>query len=136
MRFLFIPGNNSLSHAAKCLAVRERLVSRGHNCLIAITQGNSHFLKDQGCEYVILPDIQEINGAGFPSISWFTDHQRIIECIKAEAALLNQYKPHRAIGVFRFTLKASARIAGISYDSLICGCMTPYSESVLGVQAY
>jgi len=69
MRFLFVPGNNSLSHAAKCLAVRGRLISRGHDCLIATTKGNAPFLKDLGFEYVILPDIQEANGAGFPSIS-------------------------------------------------------------------
>jgi UDP:flavonoid glycosyltransferase YjiC (YdhE family) len=133
VKFLFVPGNNSLSHAAKCLAVRERLVSGGHECLIAVTRGNAHFLKSQGCEYVILPDIQEADGAGFPSISWFADQQRIIECIKAEVDLLRSYRPDRVIGVFRFTIKVSAHIAGIPHDSLICGCMTPYSQSALGV---
>lgn len=132
MRFLFIPGNNSLSHAAKCLVIREKLVARGHECLIAITERNSYFLKNLGCDYVVIPDIQESDGAGFPSISWFTDQQRIIECINAERSLLNRYRPHRVIGVFRFTLKASAHIACIPYDSLICGCMTPYSLGVLG----
>jgi UDP:flavonoid glycosyltransferase YjiC (YdhE family) len=133
MRFLFVPGNNSLSHAAKCLTISERLISRGHECLIAITRGNAQFLKNLDHEHVILPDIQESDGAGFPSISWFTDRHRIIEAIKAETALLNECRPHRVIGVFRFTLKASAQIAGIPYDSLICGCMTPYSQSVLGI---
>ncbi|MBI4880769.1 MAG: radical SAM protein [Planctomycetes bacterium] len=28
MRFLLVPGNNSLSHVARCLAIRERLVAR------------------------------------------------------------------------------------------------------------
>jgi UDP:flavonoid glycosyltransferase YjiC (YdhE family) len=133
VKFLFVPGNNSLSHAAKCLAVRERLVSGGHECLIAVTRDNSSFLKSQGCEHVILPDIQESDGAGFPSISWFADQQRIIQCIKAEVDLLKSYRPDRVIGVFRFTIKVSAHLTGIPYDSLICGCMIPYSQTTLGV---
>jgi hypothetical protein len=43
MRCLLIPGNNSLSHVAKCLAIRELLINRGkgHVVLIAVTQKNS-----------------------------------------------------------------------------------------------
>ncbi|MBI4839439.1 MAG: glycosyl transferase [Nitrospirae bacterium] len=36
------------------------------------------------------------------------------------------------MGIFRFTIKASAQIAGIPYDSLACGCMIPDSQEVLG----
>ena len=81
MRFLFIPGNNSLSHIAKCLAVREKLISNGHEVRIAVSKKNSYFLKNLGYDHFILPDIQEIDGAGFPSISWFSDRQRIIKSL-------------------------------------------------------
>jgi hypothetical protein len=46
--------------------------------------------------------------------------------------LIKKIKPDRVLGVFRFTLKASAQIARIPYDSLICGCMMPEAQEVLG----
>jgi hypothetical protein len=45
---------------------------------------------------------------------------------------MRKFKPHRVLGVFRFTLKASSEIVAVPYDSLICGCMIPDSKEVLG----
>jgi len=132
MRFLLIPGNNSLSHAAKALAILEILIHRGHDARIAVSRRRALFLKKLGFGHYILPDIQESDEAGFPTVNWFNRPQRTLSCIKAEVNLLREFKPHRVLGIFRFTLKGSAKIAGIPYDSLICGCMLPGSQEVLG----
>jgi hypothetical protein len=83
----------------------------------------------------ILPDIQEVDGAPFPTTLWFKHPQRFTACIQEEVAFLKNYKPDRVLGIFRFTSKASAQIAGIPFDSLICGCMLPDSAEVLGYAA-
>lgn len=132
MRFLLIPNNNSLSHAAKCLAVEQALVARGHEVLIAVSMKNSRFFQRIGKDHAVLPDIQESDDSGLPTIEWFRDLRRIRSCVEAEIDLLRRFRPDRVLGVFRFTLKASARAAGVPYDSLICGCMLPGSEDVLG----
>jgi len=132
MRYLLVPENNSLSHVAKCLAIREVLRSKGHEVLIAVNRKHSQFLSRIGVECHILPDIQEIDGAPFPTTLWFKHPQRFIACIREEVTLLKNYNPDRVLGVFRFTIKASAQIAGIPFDSLICGCMLPDSTEVLG----
>jgi hypothetical protein len=130
--FLLVPGNNSLSHIAKCLAIKEALVLRGHEVLIAVSRKSSLFLKNIDIDHYVLPDIQENDAAGLPTVEWFRHPDSIIDCINAEVELLKKYKPHRVLGVFRYTLKASAQIAGIPYDSLTCGCMIPDSQDVLG----
>jgi len=132
MKFLLVPGNNSLSHVAKALAIHEALTCRGHDARIAVSRARALFLKNLGCDHYILPDIQESDQAGFPTVSWFNRPQRTVACIRAEVDLLRELKPHRVLGIFRFTLKGSAKIAGIPYDSLICGCMLPGSQEVLG----
>ena len=132
MRYLLIPENNSLSHVAKCLVIREALVSRGHEALIAASQKHSQFLQKIGVDNHVLCDIQEIDDAPMPTTAWFKHPRRVVDCINTEVAFLKKYKPHRVLGVFRFTSKASAQLSGIPYDSLICGCMLPNSQEVLG----
>ncbi|HUJ19830.1 MAG TPA: glycosyltransferase [Nitrospirota bacterium] len=131
-KYLLVPGNNALSHVAKCLALSEALIERGHEARIAVSRKHSAFLTRLSIEHFVLPDIQENDDSGFPSVEWFRDPRRIAACIHAEVSLLREYRPDRVLGVFRFTLKASAAIAGVPVDSLICGCMTPVSEDVLG----
>ena len=123
-----------MSHVAKCLAIRELLIDRdkGHEVLVAVTQKHSQFLLETDVDHNVLTDIQEIDGAASPTTTWFKEPQRIIDCIYAELALLKEYKPDSVLGIFRFTSKASAQLAGIHYDSLICGCMLPNSPEVLG----
>ena len=132
--FLLVPGNNSLSHIAKCLAVREALCLRGHTEHIAVSKVSSGFLKKIQIDHYVLPDIQESDGAMLPTIEWFRHQQPIIDCIKAEVSMLEKLRPDRVLGIFRFTLKASAQITSIPYDSLTCGCMTPDSDEVLGFE--
>jgi UDP:flavonoid glycosyltransferase YjiC (YdhE family) len=132
LKFLLIPGNNSLSHIAKCLAIEKALAVRGHETLIAVSRKSSQFLRRLGVDHAVLPDIQEKDDAGLPTVEWFRDPQSIADCVDAEVDLLKRYKPDRALGVFRFTLKASAQAAGVPFDSLICGCMLPGSPAVLG----
>jgi len=132
MRFLLVPGNNSLSHLAKCLALESSLTSRGHRVVVAVSRGRAGFLEGRGVEHRILPDIQESDDSGFPTIAWFNRSKRIAECISSEVDLLKEIRPDRALGVFRFTLKASARLAGIPFDSLTCGCMLSGFPEVLG----
>ncbi len=131
-KFLLVPGNNSLSHVAKSLAVREVLLGRGHKAGIAVARKHSSFLTALSIDHFVLPDIQENDDSGFPSVEWFREPAHIVNCIKAELKLLQEYRPDRVLGVFRFTLKSSAALAGIPYDSLICGCMVPDCPDVLG----
>ncbi|OIP36833.1 MAG: glycosyl transferase [Deltaproteobacteria bacterium CG2_30_66_27] len=132
MRFLLVPGNNSLSHVAKCLALESSLTSRGHRVVVAVSRKRAGFVEGRGVDTRILPDIQESDEAGFPTVAWFHRPKRIAECISSEVDLMKEIRPDRVLGVFRFTLKASARLAGIPFDSLSCGCMLPRYTEVLG----
>lgn len=132
MRFLLVPGNNSLSHVAKCLAVESSLTARGHRVVVAVSRKRAGFMEGRKVDYRILPDIQESDEAAFPTVSWFQRPKRIAECISSEVDLMKEVRPDRVLGVFRFTLKASARLAGIPFDSLTCGCMLPRFAEVLG----
>jgi UDP:flavonoid glycosyltransferase YjiC (YdhE family) len=69
MRFLLVPGNNSFSHVAKCLAIKEALTSRGHNVLVTVSKRHSRFLEKLHIKHHILPDIQENDEAGLPTVS-------------------------------------------------------------------
>ncbi len=131
-KYLLMPGNNSLSHVVKCLAVGEVLTARGHEVRVAVSKKHSRFLQKLSIEHFVLPDIQEVDESGFPSVEWFRQPRLITDCINEEVRLLRSYQPDRVVGVFRFTLKSSARIAGVPYDSLICGCMLPDSPEVMG----
>jgi hypothetical protein len=132
MRYLLVPENNSLSHIAKCLAIRELLLSNGHEVHVAIGKKHAPFLNRLGIAYHQLAGIQESDHGGFPSYKWFSNHELIADCIAEEISLINRIQPDRVLGILRFTLHASAQITRVPYDSLICGCMIPDSDAVLG----
>lgn len=132
MKFLLIPENNSLSHILKCTSIMDILKSNGHEVHIAISEKHSNFLINLGINHHILSDIQETDHGGFPSFKWFSNIETITQCIQEEVALIDKVKPDRLLGIFRFTLYASSQIVKIPYDSLICGCMIPDSNEVLG----
>jgi UDP:flavonoid glycosyltransferase YjiC (YdhE family) len=132
MKLLLIPENNSLSHIAKCLSIMAILQTNGHEVHLACSEQHHAFLTHLGIRHHILADIQETDCGGFPSYKWFSNIEIITACIQAEVALIQKIKPDRILGVFRFTLYASAQIANVPYDSLICGCMIPDSQEVLG----
>jgi UDP:flavonoid glycosyltransferase YjiC (YdhE family) len=132
MKFLLVPENNSLSHVAKCLALEDGLTALGHEALVAVSQASARFVRGLGRHCAILPDLQENDQAGFPTVDWFSKPERIAGCIRAEVALMKQYRPDRVLGVFRFTTKASAELAGIPFDSLTCGCMLHATGEILG----
>jgi len=134
MRFLLEPCNNTLSHIAKCLAVRDLLRRRGHEVVLAVAPSRARFLDGLGVPHAVLADIQDADGGASPSFRWFHP-ARVEACVKAELELLHRLRPDVVLGVFRFTGPISARIAGIPYDSLICGCMTPACTEVLGFVA-
>jgi UDP:flavonoid glycosyltransferase YjiC (YdhE family) len=131
-KFLLIPGNNSLSHVAKCLALKTELLRRGNRVLIAVSRKHSRFLHSLRCEHAVIPDIQEADDAASPTWEWFRKPERIESCIRAEIELMSTYRPDRVLGVFRFTAKSAAAVLGLPYDSLACGCMMPDTEEVLG----
>lgn len=132
MKFLLIPGNNSLSHVAKCLALEAELVNRGHQVLIAVSEKHSPFLGRMNVVHTVLPDIQEVDDGPAPSLEWFRSIERIRFCIQAEVDLMARYQPDRVLGVFRFTTKMAANALGIDFDGLICGCMLTDHDEVLG----
>jgi UDP:flavonoid glycosyltransferase YjiC (YdhE family) len=132
MRFLLEPCNNTLSHVAKCLALRDVLTARGHEVFLAVSADRARFLDRAGIhDFEVLPDIQEADRGASPSFSWFRP-ARVEACIRAELGLLRRIRPDRVLGVFRFTGPLSAALAGVTYDSLICGCMTPACLDILG----
>ena len=131
-RFLLEPCNNTLSHVGKCLAVREVLLARNHDVFLAVSPARAEFLDSIGVtDYFVLPDVQEADGGTAPSFSWFRP-ERVRHCVRAELDLLQRLRPDRVLGVFRFTGALSAAVAGVPYDSLICGSMTPACPDVLG----
>ncbi len=134
-RFLLLSCNNTLSHVAKCLALREVLEERGHEVFIGVSAARAPFLDRMGQDrYFVLPDIQEANGAPLPGFCWFRP-ERVEACIRAEVALLQKLQPDSVLGVFRFTGPLSAALANVPYDSLICGSMTPAFPGPLGFAA-
>jgi UDP:flavonoid glycosyltransferase YjiC (YdhE family) len=131
-RYLLTPCNNTLSHIAKSLALRHALEARGHEVFLAVSARRTAFLDRIGeGRYVILPDIQEADAAPLPGFSWFRP-ERFEACVHAEVELLRTLRPDAVLGVFRFTGPVSAALAGVPYDSLICGAMTPACAEVLG----
>jgi UDP:flavonoid glycosyltransferase YjiC (YdhE family) len=132
MKFLLIPGNNSLSHIAKSLALESELSGRGHQVLIAVSKKHSPFLHRLHLTHAVLPDIQEADDGPVPSWEWFRRVDRVQSCIQAEIELMNQYRPDGILGIFRFTTKIAAAVAGIDYDTLVCGCMLRDHDEVLG----
>lgn len=110
----------------------ELLKSAGHEVHLAVSINHAAFLDNLNIKYHLLSDIQETDNGGFPSFKWFSNIENISRCIEAEVALIKKIKPDRILGVFRFTLYASAQIANVPYDSLICGCMIPESQEILG----
>ncbi|MBS1198236.1 MAG: hypothetical protein H6R18_2021 [Proteobacteria bacterium] len=134
-RFLLEPCNNTLSHVAKCLALREVLEARGHEVFLTVSAARASFLDRLGHNcYFVLPDIQEADGGPTPVFPWFRP-KRVEACVRAEVDLLRRLKPDAVLGVFRFTGALSAKLAGIPYDALICGSMTPACTDVLGFAA-
>lgn len=132
MRFLLLPSNNALSHVIKCLAIRKRLLERGHEVFLAVAQSRSDFLRMLGIRHRIIADIQEADHGASPSFAWFRQPERFIRVVQEEVELIQEVHPDRVLGVFRFTGHVSARHAGIPYDSFICGCMIPEFSGVLG----
>jgi UDP:flavonoid glycosyltransferase YjiC (YdhE family) len=132
MKFLLIPGNNSLSHVAKSLALASELSTRGHQVLVAVSKKHSPFLRRLNIVHAVLPDIQEADDGPVPSWEWFRRVDRIQACMQAEFDLMTRYRPDRVLGIFRFTAKVSAAAAGIDYDTLVCGCMLRDHDEVLG----
>ncbi len=134
-RFLLLPGNNTLSHVAKSLALRQALEARGHEVFLAVSATRAAFLERIGHDrYFVLPDIQEADAAPLPGFSWFRPG-RVEACIRAEVDLIRKLRPDTVLGVFRFTGPLSAALADVPYDSLICGSMTPAFPDVLGFDA-
>jgi len=132
MRLLIVPGNNSLSHLFKSFSVADKLMARGHEAVMGVARNRTDLVRSLGYDHHVLPDLQEVDGAGFPTVEWFRHPRHIKECIQAEVDLMRQVRPDRALGVFRFTLQASAQLAGVPFDSLVCGCMMPECRDVLG----
>lgn len=132
MKVLLVPSNNSLSHVAKCAALEWELSNRGHCVLIAVSKKHVHFAKRLGLTYAVLPDIQETDDSALPSLAWFRSSGLLDTCIQAEIDLIKTYRPHRVVGVFRFTLKVSTAVVGIPYDAVSCGCMMPEVSEILG----
>jgi len=132
MKILLIPGNNSLSHVAKCAALETLLSKRGHTVLIAVTCKHAEFATRIGLAHTVLPDIQEADDGALPSLAWFRSSELLSVCIRSEMELIKAFKPDRVVGIFRFTLKISTGALGVPYHAISCGCMMPDASEILG----
>lgn len=132
MKILLIPGNNSLSHVAKCAALEAELSKRGHTVLVAVTCKHVEFATQIGLAHTVLPDIQETDDGALPSLAWFRSSELIAFCIQSEMELIKAFRPDRVVGIFRFTLKISTAALGVPYHAISCGCMMPDAAEILG----
>lgn len=132
MKFLLVPSGNSLSHVAKCAVLEKALTQHGHRVLIAVSRVHADFLNRLSLPHTVLPDIQESDGGGLPTLNWFRSPDLLRRCIQAEIDLLKTYRPDRVVGVFRFTTKIACTALDVAYDSFACGCMMPDMREVLG----
>jgi len=132
VRVLLLSSNNSLSHTAKALALREALERRGQEVVLAAAAQRSPFLCDLGIPHRVLPDIQEVDRSPAPTPAWFRRPARFEGCVAAERRLIDEARPDRVVGIFRFTSRVSTALTGVPYDSLVCGCMLPEFPDVLG----
>lgn len=99
---------------------------------MAVSPARSEFFKKLNAAHTLLEDIQENDGSAYPTMNWFRNTQKIINCIEQEMMLMQKYKPDRVLGVFRFTAKTSSLLHGVPFESLVCGCMLPGIDSALG----
>lgn len=132
MKFLLISGSNSLSHVAKCVVLERALRRRGHVVMVGVSREYRTFLTQLSVPHATLPDIQEADGGALPSFAWFRSPEVVQRSVSAEIDLVRAYRPHRVLGIFRFTAKISAACCSVPYDALACGCMMPDAGEVLG----
>lgn len=137
MRFvkvLLLPSGHALSHVAKCLAVRERLLAAGHTVELAVSASRSAFLEGIGISHHVLPDLHEADQGPIPSFAWFRRSEHFLHVVREECALMDKLVPDRVLGVFRFTASVSTTLARVPFDSLTCGCMSQWFKGVLGFE--
>jgi len=96
----------NISQAKAELSALIEEVQKGHEVILAVSGERSDFVKGLGIDHRVLPDIQEGDGAGYPTAEWFRDPARMEACIRAETALIKDCRPDRVLGVFRFTARA------------------------------
>lgn len=131
-RILLLPGNNTLSHVAKALTLRNALVAHGHDVQLAVSAARTAFLERVGERYDhVLPDLQEADGGNRPSFAWFRP-ERVESVVRAEIDLIRRTRPDRLLSVFRFTAPLSAALSHCPHDSLSCGAMLPSLTEPLG----
>jgi UDP:flavonoid glycosyltransferase YjiC (YdhE family) len=130
MRIALLLGNDSLSHTARGLVLRQRLLARGHEVMLVTGQRGARLLDSMSAW--VLPDLGDVDGAAAPGVDWFRP-QNFARCLRAEADLLCKLRPDRALGIFRLTGSSAAKLAGVPYDALVCGCVMPECPAVLGI---
>lgn len=130
--FLIVAAGNSLSHVGKALALRAALIGKGHRVVIAAGQGFAWIFAWLGISFEVISDIQETDQSSFPTVSWFINAAVVRDCVLKEIALIEKHKPDAVVGIFRFTLKAAAQMAGVPFYAMSCGCLLPVMEEALG----
>lgn len=129
MKILIIASPNSLSHILKAKSIGKELTENGHELHYATTPKYAHCFINR---FHPIPDIQESDLSPFPTFNWYSDEDKIQDCIKSEFDLIQQIKPDLVIGIFRFTTKTAAQLSGIPYYSVASGCIMPNQKSTLG----
>ena len=131
--FLIVAAGNSLSHVGKALALRAALVGKGHRVILAAGRDFTWlFTWLGGISFEVVADVQETDHSSFPTISWFINGEVVRNCLLEEVALIEKIKPDVVVGIFRFTLKAAAKMVGVPFCALSCGCLLPELEEPLG----
>lgn len=129
MKILVIASPNSLSHILKAKSIGKSLADNGHKLHYATTPKYAHCFINR---FHPIPDIQESDLSPFPTFIWYSDEDKIKNCIKSEFDLIQKIKPDLVIGIFRFTTKTAAQLANVPYYSVASGCIMPNQKATLG----
>lgn len=132
MKVLVVPESNSLSHLAKALAVSHALVAGNHCVEIAASPAHAAMLERLGTPCHRLPSLVDVNGAGYPTVEWYSDVTAIDRVIRCECKIIERVAPDRVIGIFRSTLKTACELQCVPLDTLLCGCMLERAQLGLG----
>ncbi len=81
-KYLLVPGNNSLSHIAKCLVIRKALLDRGHEVRIAVNRKHSLLLEKLSIGHFVLADIQKATTPGSLQSNGFRHPENIAQCVR------------------------------------------------------
>ncbi|MDQ5820243.1 MAG: hypothetical protein M3540_02250 [Actinomycetota bacterium] len=115
--FPFVSGG-VLAHLGACLSVGEALQARGHEVFVGVDEPQEQFVATAGLQSVRVAEIP--HGRLRPDdIGVYRDGAEIVDCTRADIAVLEQLRPDAAVIDVRGSAALAAETLGIPHLSLI-----------------